>query len=177
MKSARQEQLLIEALDAISPGRILCTSQGVAARLAAAAAAKVRSCDRLLPLPRSLPSRKGTTTRGDGLANLTLGCSSDFPPQSVDLAALPLSTQGEAELTRELLQSGASSGWPPGGVLSASTDNPRDRWLHEEMRTLFATVTRRESPLGTVYVARRDRPLKRVIGNSVASSPSATAVA
>ena len=30
------------------------------------------------------------------------------------------------------------------------------------MRTLFATVTRRESPQGTVYLARRDRPLKRV---------------
>ena len=44
----------------------------------------------------------------------------------------------------------------------ASTDNPRDRWLHAEMRKLFATVTRRESSLGTVYLARCDRPLKRV---------------
>ena len=43
-----------------------------------------------------------------------------------------------------------------------STDNPRDRWLHEEMRLLFANVARRESPLGTVYLGRRDRPLKRL---------------
>ena len=50
----------------------------------------------------------------------------------------------------------------PGGTLLASTDNPRDRWLHEEMRTLFATVTRRESGLGTLYLARCGPPLKRV---------------
>ncbi len=84
-----------------------------------------------------------------------------FPPQSVDLAALPLSAQGDAELTRELLQE-AHQRLKTGGVLMASTDNPHDRWLHEEMRTLFATVTRRESPQGTLYLARRDRPLKRL---------------
>jgi 16S rRNA (guanine1207-N2)-methyltransferase len=95
------------------------------------------------------------------LANLTVGCSSDFPLQSVDLAALPLSARGEAELTRELLQE-AHQRLEPGGVLLASTDNPRDRWLHEELRNLFATVTRRESTQGTLYLARRDRPLKRV---------------
>ena len=60
---------------------------------------------------------------GNGLANLTLGCSPDFPPQSVDLAALPFSAQGEAELTRELLQE-AHQRLEPRGVLLASTDNP-----------------------------------------------------
>jgi 16S rRNA (guanine1207-N2)-methyltransferase len=72
-----------------------------------------------------------------------------------------LSSQGEAELTREWLQE-ALQRLEAGGVLVTSTDNPRDRWLHAEMRKLFATVTRRESPLGTVYLARRGRPLKRV---------------
>jgi 16S rRNA (guanine1207-N2)-methyltransferase len=94
-------------------------------------------------------------------ANLTFVCSSDFPPQSVDLVGLPLSAQGEAELTRELLQE-AHQRLVGGGVLLASTDNPRDRWLHEEMRGLFATVTRRESPRGTFYMARKGRPLKRI---------------
>ena len=155
-----QEQLLIDALDAFSPGRMLCTSQGLA-QLAAAAARRFPgaavSCH-YLDLYRAEKARRHA---GSDLANLTIGCSSDFPPETVDLAALPISAHGEAELTRELLQE-AYQRLETGGTLITSTDNPRDRWLHDEMRKLFATVTRRESPLGTVYLARRDRPLKRV---------------
>ncbi|MGO9110496.1 MAG: class I SAM-dependent methyltransferase [Thermoguttaceae bacterium] len=154
-----QEQLLIDALDAFSPGRILCTSQGLA-QLAAAAARGFPSAAvycHYLDLYRAEKARRHA---GNDLANLSLGCSSDFPSQPVDLAALPMSAQGEAELTRELLQE-AYQRLEAGGVLITSTDNQRDRWLHEEMRKLFATVTRRESSLGAVYLARRDRPLKR----------------
>jgi len=155
-----QEQLLIDALDAFSPGRVLCTSQGVA-QLAAAAARKFANATVYCHYLDLYHAEKARRYAGNDLANLTLGCSSDFPPQSVDLAALPLSAQGDAELTREFLQE-AHQRLKAGGVLMTSTDNPHDRWLHEEMRTLFATVTRRESPQGTVYLARRDRPLKRV---------------
>jgi len=106
-------------------------------------------------------AEKSRQHAGNALANLTIGCSSDFPSQPVDLAALPMSAQGEAELTRELLQE-AHQRLEAGGALITSTDNPHDRWLHGEMRNLFATVTRRESSLGTVYLARRDRPLRRI---------------
>ncbi len=155
-----QEQLLIDALDAFSPGRMLCTSLGVA-QLAVAAAQRFTRATvycHYLDLYRAEKARQYVA---NGPANLTLGCSSDFPPQSIDLAALPLSAQGEAELTRELLQE-AHQRLQAGGVLLASTDNPHDRWLHQEMRSLFATVTRHESPKGALYRARRDRPLKRV---------------
>ncbi len=161
-----QEQLLIDALDAdhaahgARPSRMLCTSQGVA-QLAAAAARRFPSAAVYCHYLDLYQAEKARQQAGNDLANLTLGCSSDFPPQSVDLAALPLSAQGDAELTRELLQE-AHQRLKAGGVLMASTDNPHDRWLHEEMRTLFATVTRRESSQGTFYLARRDRPLKRV---------------
>jgi 16S rRNA (guanine1207-N2)-methyltransferase len=154
-----QEQQLIDALDAFFPRRVLCTSQGVA-QLAAAAARKFPSATvycHYLDLYRAERARRHV---GHDLTNLALGCSSDFPQQPVDLAALPLSAQGEAELTREWLQE-AHQRLEVGGTLMASTDNPRDRWLHAEMRKLFATVTRRESSLGTVYLARCDRPLKR----------------
>ena len=139
---------------------MLCTSQGVA-QLAAAAARRFPSAAVYCHYLDLYHAEKARRQAGNDLANLTLGCSSDFPPQSVDLAALPLSAQGEAELTRELLQE-AHQRLKTGGVLMASTDNPHDRWLHEEMRILFATVTRRESSRGTVYLARRERPLKRV---------------
>ncbi len=155
-----QEQLLIDALDAFSPSRMLCTSQGVA-QLAAAAARRFLSATVYCHYLDLYHAEKARQYVGNALPNLTLGCSSDFPPQPVDLAALPLSTQGEAELTRELLQE-AHQRLETGGVLIASTDNPHDRWLHEEIRKLFAKVTRRESSQGTVYIARRDRPLKRV---------------
>ena len=160
-----QEQLLIDALDhltadAFSPGRVLCTSQGVA-QLAAAAARRFPGAAVYCHYLDLYQAEQARCYAGNNLANLTLGCSSDFPPQSVDLAALPLSAQGDAELTRELMQE-AHQRLKTGGVLLASTDNRHDRWLHEEMRTLFVTVTRRESPQGTLYLARRDRPLKRL---------------
>jgi 16S rRNA (guanine1207-N2)-methyltransferase len=155
-----QEQLLIDALDGYSPGRILCASQGVA-QLAAAAARRFPSASvwcHYLDLYRAELARRYV---GDDLANLTIGCAADFPPRQADLVALPFSAQGEAELTRELLQE-AHQRLVSGGTLLTSTDNRRDRWLHDEMRTLFATVSRRESPLGTVYAARKQRPLKRL---------------
>jgi 16S rRNA (guanine1207-N2)-methyltransferase len=155
-----QEQLLIDALDAYSPGRVLCTSQGVA-QLAAAAARRFPGATVYCHYLDLYQAEQARRHAGNDLKNLTLGCSSDFPPQSVDLAALPLSSQGDAELTQELLQE-AHQRLKVGGVLIASTDNSHDRWLHGEMRNLFAVVTRRESPQGTVYLARRDRPLKRV---------------
>ena len=155
-----QEQLLIDALDAFSPGRVLCTSQGVA-QLAAAAARRFCRATVYCHYLDLYHAEKARRHAGNDLANLTLGCSSDFPPQRVDLAALPLSAQGDAELTREWLQE-SHQRLEAGGVLIASTDNPHDRWLHEEMRILFATVTRRQSAQGTVYLARRERPLKRV---------------
>ena len=156
-----QEQLLIAALEAFSPGRVLCTSLGVA-QLAATAARRLPSASvycHYLDLYQAEAARRHA---GNDLANLEIGCSSDLPPQTVDLAALPLSAQGDAELTRELLQE-AHQRLKAGGNFIASTDNPRDRWLHEELRKLFAAVTRRETPQGTIYLARRDRPLKRVI--------------
>jgi 16S rRNA (guanine1207-N2)-methyltransferase len=155
-----QEQLLIDALDTFTPGRMLSTSQGVA-QLAAAAARRWPGATvycHYLDLYRAELARRHV---GNSLANLTLGCSPDFPPAVIDLAALPLSAQGEAELAREWLQE-ACQRLEPGGVLLASTDNPRDRWLHGEMRKLFAAVSRRESPQGALYIARRDRPLKRL---------------
>ncbi len=155
-----QEQLLIDALDDFSPTRMLCTSQGVA-QLAAAAARRFPDATvycHYLDLYRAEKARQAV---GNASPNLTLGCSADFPMQPFDFAALPLSAQGEAELTREWLQD-AHQRLETGGTLITSTDNPRDRWLHEEMRKLFPTVSRRATPLGTLYLARRGPPLKRV---------------
>jgi 16S rRNA G1207 methylase RsmC len=155
-----QEQLLIDALDSYSPRRVLCTSQGLA-QLAVAAASKFPAASvtcHYLDLYRAEKARRHV---GGVAENLTIACSADFPADEVDLAALPFSAQGEAELTRELLQQ-AHERLAVGGVLMASSDNAKDRWLHEEMRKLFATVSRREQASGAVYSGRKAGPLKRV---------------
>jgi 16S rRNA G1207 methylase RsmC len=163
-----QEQLLIEALDAWDappPRRVLCTSQGLA-QFAAAAARSFPAAEVVchwLDLYRAELARAhlaATQENARGPQNLTIDCSADFPAATFDLAALPCSAQGEAELTRELLQE-AHERLAPGGLLMASSDNPRDRWLHGELQVLFAGVTRREHPVGTVYLARKNGPLAR----------------
>ena len=107
--------------------------------------------------------------------NLAIECTADFSPDPIELAALPMSAQGEAELTREQLEE-AHNRLVLGGLLMASTDNPRDRWLHGELRTLFAAVSRREHPTGTVYSGAR--PVRwHGGGTSPASWPVATAAA
>ncbi len=163
-----QEQLLIEALDLWEgppPRRVLCTSQGFA-QFAVAAAGKFPAAAVLchwLDLYRAeLARAHAADTQGHAQMpkNLTFDCSADFPGQRVDIAALPLSRQGESELTRELLQE-AHERLELGGLFMASTDNPRDRWLHAEMNALFATVSRRNHPKGAVYLANKSGPLAR----------------
>ena len=178
-----QEQLLIDALDALDapPRRVLCTSRGFA-QLAVAAArlfpdAKV-VCH-WLDLYRADAARAQVGNEGDSPIfaatmrnvrseqlpakiwtvheNLAMVCSPDFPHDKIELAALPLSAQGEAELTRELLQE-AHDRLALGGLLLASTDNPRDRWLHGELDTLFGSVSRREHATGAVYQVRKSAP-------------------
>ena len=68
---------------------MLCTSQG-AAQLAAAAARRFPSASVYCHYLDLYRAEKALHYVGNDLGNLTLGCSSDFPPQAVDLAALPL---------------------------------------------------------------------------------------
>ena len=103
----------------------------------------------------------GAKSVGAAPPNLRIDCSADFSNDEVDLAALPMSAQGEAELTRELLQA-AHQRLALGGSMLVSSDNPRDKWLHEELQKLFQTVVRKEHLVGAVYTARKDAPLKRV---------------
>jgi 16S rRNA (guanine1207-N2)-methyltransferase len=95
------------------------------------------------------------------LSNLHITCQADFPDEEFDLVALPISMSGNAELTRELLQQ-AHQRLAIGGRLLAATDNPRDTWLHEELQSNFAKVTRTPPDDGVVYSAIKTAPLKKV---------------
>lgn len=154
------EQALIDALAEISGPSILCTSLGVG-QLARAAAERFGHSTvhcHYLDLFRAEQARAGAAGQP---ANLTIGCAADFPPDPVDAVALPLSASGEAELARDLLQQGHER-LRPTGLMAASSDNPRDTWLQQEMQKLFARVTRREMAGAVVYIARKDRQLKKL---------------
>ncbi len=155
-----QEQLLIERLNELSATRILCTSPGLA-QFAQAAARRLPQAAvwcHYLDLYQADQTRQSIAVPP---ANLTIGCAADFPETEVDLAAFPFSAQGEAELTRDLLQAGHQR-LTLGGLMLASTNNPRDHWLQEQMTALFGKITRRATESGVVYEGRKHAPLKKV---------------
>jgi 16S rRNA G1207 methylase RsmC len=154
-----QEQLLIELLREFDAARVLCTSAGLAqfARAAASERSGAAVYCHYLDLYQAEQARQSI---GAMPANLTIGCAADFPPDEVELVAFPFSAHGEAELTRDLLQAGHQR-LTLGGQMLASTDNPRDTWLQEQMTALFGKVARRAAPAGVVYVGRKQGPLKK----------------
>ena len=72
-------------------------------------------------------------------AGLAASCQADMPPGPYDLAVVPLAKDGEAELTREIIQQ-AMVHLALGGRLVAAIDNPRDNWLREQLAETGETV-------------------------------------
>lgn len=103
-----------------------------------------------------------TAQHGQVADNLDVRCEADVGVGPFDAAAIPISAQGEAELTRERLQS-AFVGLRPGGVLVTTTDNPRDSWLREVLEPFDHRVQRIPTADGVGYVVRRgDEPPRRI---------------
>jgi predicted RNA methylase len=165
------ETLLIDYLPHLAGTRVLCTSLGraqLAERIATERAGAEVTCN-FLDLYLAQQARAATAAT----AQLNITCESDLPAAEYDLAALPVSQSGDAELTRELLQQ-AYHYLTLGGRLVTATDNPRDSWLHEEMRRFSQKVTRLDVPgsgkreggaaaaSGVVYSLVKTAPLKKL---------------
>lgn len=99
--------------------------------------------------------------RNEGFENLEITCLPDLPEGDCNAAVIPFPSKGESDLAREYLQQTLQR-LTPDGKLFASTDNVKDRWLHEQLRSFFHKVTNRETPEGRLYIASRPRPLKKV---------------
>jgi 16S rRNA G1207 methylase RsmC len=93
--------------------------------------------------------------------NLQVVCSADWPSGECDLTIVPLGKGGEAELTRDILQS-AYHHLVVGGYLVASVDNPQDRWLHEQLKGYEKSVKVRPFDDAVVYFIQKTAPLKKV---------------
>ncbi len=91
---------------------------------------------------------------------MSILCQSDLPETIFDLAIIPCSIRGEAELQRDLLQQ-AFARLSIGGRLVASVDNPRDQWLHEQMKPFAKKVTVHRFEGATVYHLTKESELKR----------------
>jgi 16S rRNA (guanine1207-N2)-methyltransferase len=150
---------LIEAIDEFPAERVLCTSLGRAqfAWQYAERFAESRVTGLFLD---TYQTRRAETAAEVVPANLRFLCAADPPQEEFDLAAMPFTQGGEAELTRDLMQS-AHQTLRPGGHLLVAVDNRRDAWLHEEMRRLFGKVTKRAGQGGVMYVGTRREPLKK----------------
>lgn len=96
-----------------------------------------------------------------GRPNLSIVCETDLPEGEFDTVAFPFLKQGEAELTRELMQQGHQR-LKLGGKMFVSTNNPRDKWVKEQLETLFDKVATRTHTHGLIYSATKMEPLKRV---------------
>jgi len=157
------ERCALQIAQACGGNRILCSSLGRGQ--AAAALAKDRpEAEVTLWYLDQYWQHLATAEIGDR-ERLSIVCSADFPAGPYDLAVLPFSFRGEAELTRDLIQ-GAFDRLTIGGQLVVSTDNPRDRWLHDHLREMFPKVTVIASDDAVGYVIKkraeqkRPRPLK-----------------
>jgi 16S rRNA (guanine1207-N2)-methyltransferase len=162
------EQLLIDELPAIRETRILATSLGrgqfaaAAARQIPGARVTLHELDiYLADEARRFLEQTASVAGGAGEGAARVVCSADFPEEQFDLAALPVDFRGDAELTRDRLQA-AHTRLAIGGRLLSATGNPEDQWLHDELRKMFAKVTRRPSETGVLYLATKVAPLKKL---------------
>src|SRR6185436_17116320 len=84
----------------------------------------------------------------------------DPPAEAFDVVAWAFSRHGDGELAREMLQTGHER-LRSGGRLVCAIDNPRDQWLHEQLRSAFPKVTRRPDARGVVYLTTSETPRKK----------------
>lgn len=90
-----------------------------------------------------------------------VACEADWPLDPMDLAAICLSRSGEAELTRDVIQS-AFHRLRIRGHLAVSVDNPKDRWVHELLKSYSKHVKVRPFDDATVYLVEKEAELKKL---------------
>ena len=159
LEARPQEQLLLDLLEELYAGRVLCNTVG-RAQFARAFARRHPQAD-VTCLIHDVHQQQLAVGMGVLSPNLRILCQADPPAQRFDVVALALSRNGEAELARDWLQAGHVR-LQDGGQLVATTDNPSDSWLQQQMETLFDRVSRRQTPQGVLYMATKRAPLKRI---------------
>jgi len=154
------EQLLIEEIPSIAAARILCTSLG-RGQFAEVAASYLPATHVICHFFDTYLAALADEHCGAGEGRPQIVCAADFADGPFDLVAIPVDPRGEAELTRDLLQTGHER-LAPGGRLLSAISAVDDQWLHGELRKLFDKVTRIPMETGVVYKATKTAPLRKL---------------
>ncbi|MFO1062431.1 MAG: methyltransferase [Pirellulales bacterium] len=107
----------------------------------------------LADLARDAITQSGSTAQ--------VACAADLPDGEACVVVFPISSRGEAELTRDLLQQ-AHERLRIGGTLITSVDNPKDQWLREQLSGMFDKVSVQEADGGRLYTCRKTKPLRKL---------------
>ncbi|MBL8818909.1 MAG: methyltransferase [Planctomyces sp.] len=102
-----------------------------------------------------------TTPDSENDPSIRIMCAPDLPDRQYDAVVFTTNPVSSSEQTQEYLQA-AHQRLKDGGQMIASTSNPNDKWLHEQMRELYSRVTVRKDSRGVVYLATRTQPLKKI---------------
>lgn len=159
LPARRSEQILVDAVPEVEGNRIVCTTQG-RAQFAALLAQERPEASVVCMFLDMYRAEQARSLHEPFVSNLKIVCEPDLPESEVDAAAFPFTAGGEAELTRELMQQGHQV-LRRGGRMFVTTNNPKDTWLHQEMRKVFDKVTYRPERKGVLYIGTKTGQLKK----------------
>jgi 16S rRNA (guanine1207-N2)-methyltransferase len=151
----------LEVARGLAGDRVVCTTLGRAQAARELAAERPGATVTAWFLDRFRHDLAAEEAAADGAARAEFVCTADMPDGPLDLVVLPLASGGEAELTREILQQ-ALLRLRVGGRLVATSDNPRDRWLHEQLAATGETVRVRPGEEAVGYVVEKTHEPQRV---------------
>ncbi len=92
-----------------------------------------------------------------------LVCAADLPEGEFDDVMFATSSGDSSDVAQEMFQA-VHQRLRSGGKFFVSTNNPKDRWVQSQLKTLFPKVDVRKFKHGVVCVADRTAPLKKVRG-------------
>lgn len=90
-------------------------------------------------------------------------CAADLPEEEFDEVVFPTLAGDSSELAQDLMQA-AHQRLRSGGRLFASTNNPKDRWVQSQLKTLFSKVDAQKHKQGTSCIATKSNSLKKEKG-------------
>lgn len=98
-----------------------------------------------------------------GQGRITIVCSADLPDGEFQEVVFPTFSGDSSEQAQDLIQA-AHQRIKPGGRLIISTNNPKDRWIQNQLKVLFSKVIVNKQKHGVACVAVRSTPLKKIRG-------------